>query len=428
MPDSKWMSLSKASLLAAVFAVASLHAQLPAKDPVRSWKTTDGREIVASIQTYDGEKVILREAGGLRHELPAGLIIPEDREALVAWRESQPVKLPDTVGVSGPSLEVEVVSEDEASGRFVYRTPHFEFTSEGRLMQSLLKDVTRNFEATYELLKVLPWGIDPAPESGDRFRALLVRTQSAYEEAGGPKNTSGVYYRSRQMFIIPFESLGIRPMGKSFSKSSDYNSDTLVHELTHQMMHAWLPLLPTWVVEGTAEYTNILPLRSGIFRLSAARSGLRDYLDQLKRNGGVPEPYPIDQLFWITGDEWLSLMAKDADEAQRLYFTSYLLVYFFMHLDGEGDGARFIRYFRTVGKTKREVEAYRSQVAAFRGPDGRVNWPANLPPPKKPEVLASDEARAAFEKSTLEILLDGRTSEQLFDEVRSAYRRYGLRL
>jgi hypothetical protein len=217
-------------------------------------------------------------------------------------------------------------------------------------------------------------------------------------------------------------------MGQSFSKSSDYNSDTLVHELTHQMMHAWLPLLPTWVVEGTAEYTNILPLRSGIFRLSTARSGLRDYLDQLKRTGGVPEPYPIDQLFWITGDEWLSLMAKDADEAQRLYFTSYLLVYFFMHLDGNGDGARFIRYFRTVGKTKREVEAYRSQVAAFRGADGRVNWPANLPPPKKPEVLASDEARAAFEKATLEILLDGRTSEQLFDEVRSAYRRYGLRL
>ena len=47
------------------------------------------------------------------------------------------------------------------------------------------------------------------------------------------------------------------------TKDADYKADTLVHELTHQMMHFWLPYLPNWVVEGTAEYTENLPLNAG---------------------------------------------------------------------------------------------------------------------------------------------------------------------
>ena len=38
--------------------------------------------------------------------------------------------------------------------------------------------------------------------------------------------------------------------------------------------------------------------------------------------------------------------------SHRLYFTSYLLVYYFMQLDGAGDSQRFVRYFREITEAR----------------------------------------------------------------------------
>lgn len=345
------------------------------------------------------------------------------------------VVLPDRAGVEGNKVNVTVIKENDAAGEFVYRTDHFEFTSEGKLTQTLLRDVARNFEATYELLRALPWAIDPKPEDGDRFHALLVRSRSRYEELSAPKNTGGVYFPGRKLFVIPFESLGIRPMGNSYTKNSDYTSDTLVHELTHQMMHAWLPILPQWVVEGTAEYTNSLPLKLGMFRVASSKSGLKDAIETLQKRGGVPDPYPLEELFWMNNEKWNAILASDPAQGRRLYFTSFLLVYFFMHLDKPGDGSPFVNYLRDVARQKSAVESYLAELSAFRKlpgveelPDGRMRYPSELKPPAPPDILTSREKRDAFEKSSLSLLLNGRSNAQLMDDVRTAYRRLGIRL
>lgn len=426
-------SLLCAAGLLALPAIPS-SAQLPRQEPVREW-TIDESTVRASIAGLDGETLELRLANGQRQEVALTALSDADRAAVEEWQDNRPVVMPETAGVDGP-VPVEVVSEEGDNGRYIYRTPHFEFLSEGKLTQALLRDVARNFEATYALMKALPWGIDPRPEEGDRFRALLVRSRTRYAEEGGPPNSGGVYFRSRGMFIVPFDSLGLRPVGNSFSKASDYTSDTLVHELTHQMMNAWLSILPIWVTEGTAEYAAYLPLRFGVFRVSSAKSAFRDYIDSLKRRqGGVPEAFPIEKLFWVTDEDWSATLAKNPAESRRLYFTSYLLVYYFMHLDGDGDGRLFVRYMREVGKVKREVERYRAAVAEFKKhpdvevlEDGRYRWPSSLTHPPKPDVLESDENRREFERRTLEILLDGRSTEALMDQIRAAYRRLGLRL
>ncbi len=422
------MCLSK--IKAAIFAVLALFvpvlcAQLPPQMIVREWKIGEEPDFRAGLVSFDGSTAILRPAAGAVREISLEDLGEEDRRFLEDWLDKQPVVIPDAVGVDGAKVPVEIVSEDDVSGRFVYRTPHFEFISEGKLTQVLLRDVARNFEATYELIKALPWGIDPRPENGDRFRAFLVRSRSRYEEEGAPKNSGGVYFRSRAMFIVPFESLGLKPQGNSFTKSADYTSETLVHELTHQMMNAWLAILPQWVVEGTAEYAGLMPLRLGTFRVSASKSGLRDYLDRLRRRGGVPEPYPLEKLFWVTNREWSDILAENPMMSQRLYFTSYLLVYFFMHLDGKGDGAQFVRYMREVGKTKREIETYRRALRTYE--ELNKSGQSNLPPPNRPAILDSEDLQVAFEKKTLGILLNGRTNEQLMDDIRSAYRRFGVR-
>jgi hypothetical protein len=420
--------------LALSLAVSSASAQFSVA-PEREWSPAGTAPIRASLVSFDGTSVVLRAPGGQRSTVPVASLADADRAYLEEWKLSQPATMPDSVAVDAAKLTVEVVREDESSGTYVYRTPHFEFTSEGRLTQNLLRDIARNFEATYELLKALPWGISPAPEDGDRFRALLVRTRSRYEKEGGMPNSGGVYMRSRSMFVVPFDSIGLREVGKSFAKSSDYRSDTLVHELTHQMMHAWLDLLPQWAVEGSAEYTNILPLKHGIFRVSSAKSGLKDYIDFLKPRGGVPDPYPLEKLLAISPEDWNRTLAANPEEARRMYFTSYLLVYYFMHLDGKGDGEGFVRYMREVGRKRQAVEDYEKAVEEFKKQpgvevraDGSYRWQGGLTHPAKPEFMASKEVFEQWQKSTLDLLLAGRSVDVLAAQIRSAYKRLGVKI
>lgn len=433
--------MRKTLLALAILAGFALRApaQLAAYDPPRSWKMADGKTFSASVLAFDGTTVSFRMPNGQKVQAPVAQLAAEEHTYLADWQKKQPIKvvMPEVVGVDSSTLAVEVVSEDERNGKFVYRTPHFEFESQGKFTQSLLREVARNFEATYELLKALPWGIEPRPPSGQYFRARLLRTKNAYYEAGAPQNSGGVYMGGEEIFLVPFESIGLKEVGKSYAKDDNFETHTLVHELTHQMMHFWLRMLPQWVVEGTAEYTAMLPLRTGKFRVSSAKTGLKDYLDFLKRyaEGGIPRPYPLEDLFTISNQKWNAILEGDPRMSSRLYFTSYLLVYYFMHLDGAGDGQLFVKYFREIGAERRKVEEYFAAVEAFKKlpgvevlPDGGYRWRGDLTPPVKPDVMASPEALEAFQKRTLGILLNGRSEAELMDQIRSAYKRLGIKL
>lgn len=432
-------TLIASPLMVAVCGLTAL-AQLPTPEPPRGWKTTEGQDFQATLLSYDGTTAVFRMPAGQRVQAPLAKLSTADQEYLAAWLKKQPIKvvLPDVIGVETAQVKAEIVSEDPVNEKYLYRTNHFEFESQGKLTQSLLREVGRNFEATFELLKVLPWGIEPRPAQGDYFRARLLRDKASYYAAGGPVNSGGVYKSRDKLFMVPFESIGVKTVGKSYAKDDDFDTSTMVHELTHQMMHYWLDLLPQWVVEGSAEYTGTLPLRSGKFRVSAAKNGLKDYFEFLKKRAldGVPEPYPLEPLFKITNEEWANAMSEDPRGAtRRLYFTSYLMVYYFMHLDGKGDAQRFVRYFREVGEARKAVETFGAEMAKFLKnpevtvyPDGRYQYPRSLQPPAPPASIATPEARAAFQQKTLDILLDGRTPDALMKEIRSAYAKLAIRL
>jgi hypothetical protein len=427
------------ALLICLLVSVSGYGQLPTPEPLRGWKTAEGQTFTASIVSFDGSNVIFRMPGGQRAQAPLAKLSSEDQSFVAEWQKRQPIKvvLPDVIGVETANIKAEVVSEDATAEKFVYRTQHFEFESQGKLGATLLREVARNFEATFELLRALPWGIDPKPASGTHFKARLLKDKSAYHAARGPPNSGGVYMSRTETFLVPFESIGVKLVGKSYAKDEDFDYSTIVHELTHQMMHYWLDLLPQWVVEGTAEYTGTLPLRTGKFRVSAAKNGLKDYTEFLKKRavGGIPEPFPLEKLFSVTNEEWNEILSGDPTVSRRLYFTSYLLVYYFMHLDGKGDAQRFVRYFREVGRARKSVEDYKVAMEAFfklpgveRLPGGRFRYPSDVTPPARPSEFANDEAQAAFQKKTLQIMLDGRNEAELMKQIRTAYSRLGIRL
>ncbi len=389
------------AMLAVVFTTHAAFAQLPKVEPPRAWTGVSGVAFTATLLNFDGTTAIFKMANGQQAKATAAQLSVPDQEHLAAWLKRQPIKftMPDVVAVDTAKITITTVSEDDKAEKYVYRTNHFEFQSPGKFNGSLMREISRTFEATYELLRALPWGIDPRPPSGTHFRAELFKTKEAYVAAGGPPNSGGVYKSATETFYVPFESIGIKEYGKGYSKDDDFNADTLVHELTHQMMHFWLPYLPNWVVEGTAEYTGNLPLKTGRFRVSAAKSALKDYTEFLKKRavGGMPEPYDLYKLFKITNEQWGDTLAEDPTLSRRMYFTSYLLVYYFMHLDGNGDGQRFIKFFR--------------EVDAMRKSGGRG--------------MRSD---AEYQTKILAILLDGRSEDELMKQIRSAYAKLGIRL
>jgi hypothetical protein len=426
-------------LLALLFTASLAFGQLPAVEPPRTWKTAEGQPFQASVVSYDGTNVLFRMVNGSRAQAPATRLSAEDQQYLVEWKKKQPIDttMPPQVGVETSQVATQVVSEDPAAEKFVYRTPHFEFESQGKFSQSLLRDVARDFEATYELLKALPWGIDPKPESEGLFHARLFKDMESYYAAGGMQNSGGMYSRRQKYFLVPFQSIGVKLVGKSYAKDENFETHTMVHELTHQMMNFWLQYLPQWVIEGTAEYTGTLPLHTGQFRLAAAKNGLRDYLAYLKTRtrDGVPEPYPLEELFSMTNEQWNKILENDPRASSRLYFTSFLLVYYFEHLDGKGDGQLFARYFREVGEVRKSGEAYQKAMEEFKKqpgvtvhPDGSFTYRSDMTLPKPPPELESPEALAAFQKKMLAILLDGRSEADLMKQIRSGYARLGIRL
>ncbi len=433
-------SPQRALLLPLLLLIVDAAAQLPTVEPARAWKTAEGKPFQATLQKVDGASAFFRMPTGQTAQAPLAKLSTEDQQYIAEWQKKQPIKftMPDKVGVDSSAIKTEVVSEDAAAEKFVYRTPHFEFESQGKFKPSLMTEVARDFEATYELLKALPWDIEPRPPSGNYFHARLLKDRAAYAAAGGPANSGGVYMSRTETFLVPFESIGVKAQGTSYVKSRDgFDSSTMVHELTHQMMHFWLDFLPQWMVEGTAEYTNVLPLSAGHFRVSGAKTGLKDYIDHLKKRavGGMPEPYPLEKLLKITNEEWMETLTREPAISHRLYFTSYLLVYYFMHLDGKGDGQRFIHYFREVQGARKEMEEYRKAMGEFfkmpgvkLNEDGSYTYPSNVPHPKKPDSIATPASQAEFQKKTLAILLDGRSEDELMKQIRSAYHGLGIKL
>jgi hypothetical protein len=415
---------------------------------LRVWTSKDGRQVKASLVSFDAVAVMLRLADGSDAKVPLEKLSPADQTYLRAQppgpaaqtSKAVPRKWPSAVEIQSSAIEVKLVSD--APRRFIYRSEGFEYTSQGKLLPSLMKEVARTFEATKKLVGELPWGVVCRPPEGlELYQAALFETRADYIQAGGPSNSSGVYMSGEKIFKIPFESLGIKRLGKSYTKDENYSSDTLVHEITHQMMHDYLPYMPKWAIEGSAEYVEMLPYKAGSFGVARHKEGLKDYLEAWRIRGRNPLLPKVSQLFRLKRKEW-DEAAMIADAQHALYQQSALLVYYFNHLDGDGSGSRWMKY---MDATKAEADswvvyekafkAYRTAMDEFfklpgvkKLEGGRFTYPSNL---KAPQPPAAPDGKAYDEETPfkhLDVLLDGRNDEQLQQEIITKFGKAGFRL
>jgi hypothetical protein len=401
----------------------------------RAWTDDTGRKVEAEYAGIQGDNVMLKLPEGDTVPFPLARLSAEDQAFVKAQSSesaSQPPVLvdpkrtpiekrtwPGKVEVSARAIEIKSVQESVVERKFVYQSEAFEFVSQAKLAGSVMREVARTFEATRALVEALPWGIVCLPPEGrPRFLAALYESRQDYIEAGGPENSGGVYSSRDKIFKIPFPSLGLEKRGQTYFKNDGYSNTTLVHEITHQLMDEYLRFLPMWVIEGTAEYTGMLPFNAGTFRADSHKNAMKEQVTQWERQGFQADLGNLETHMTMSRDQWMKTSGTPASMSV-LYHRSQLLVYFFSHLDGDMKGTRFIRYMDAVHGDVAAVRAFFADPRVKRLEDGRFSYPRELTPPAMGE-------EAVFKH--LPILLGERSYEKIAKEILERYKGIGIKV
>ena len=297
-----WFALR---IAACVATVATIIAAQPGRNPevsAREWRHTDGRTITAALLGVERGSAVLRMAGNQRTEVPLSNLSESDRQWIETWKRDRtpeealpPVNWPRVVTRPLPSIEGPVIEGTD----FIFRTPHYQFVGDAELSIAAVQDFATVAEATWSLLRTWPLR---APDTGSTpLTARIYRDRDAYERAGGPPDSAGVFtgrFGRRGVLLVPFESIGIEAFQGHFTKSAAYRPRVLVHEMTHQIYAPVIRFLPLWLNEGLAEYVALIPYQNGTFRLDrdSMRHALAQRLaDYKRRDPGSHGPFASSQ-------------------------------------------------------------------------------------------------------------------------------------
>jgi len=208
---------------------------------------------------------------------------------------------------------------------------------------------------------------------------------------------------------------------KTWFKNPAYNNETIVHEVTHQMMDEFLPFLPLWIIEGTAEYTSMIPFHNGAFACNAHERGIREYVKnyQTLTRSSLLDTGSLTELLSLRAQEWHARGEGNRDQV-RLYFKSCLLVYFFCHLDGDGHGTPFLQYLDQIREARDAWTAFYCNPEVHRNADGTVSYPASLslPTQSRSEVTGINLTN---------ILLANRGETEFKKQFLDSFRKIGIR-
>ncbi len=367
------MKLSNHWCLAAA-ALLSVFAQAQTTAPaMRSWTSTDGRKIDALFVALEGEGVKIRMANGSTFTIPLVRLAAADQAFAKGLAAPSPTAATSTSGAPVASTswprtvsledrpEVTVVKEDTETKQFIYRSPHYEFQCDSKLGSNVVREFGRIFESTWLLNCMLPLDLKPTPEKlREIFLARLFTNKEDYMTEGGVVGSAGVYMSGKKALMVPLSSLGVKMLGSrvSLENNNDDDNATPIHEITHQMMNHWLGVLPTWYIEGSAEYVEMLDYnRNGRFSLAGLNRQLKGYTQNMNYAGGGKSYTMIDleELMNIEGGRWAAALGKGG-AAQENYGSAGLLTYYFYHLDGKGDAVNVIAYLREVQNAKSAAE------------------------------------------------------------------------
>ncbi|MDF1814247.1 MAG: hypothetical protein P1V20_18730 [Verrucomicrobiales bacterium] len=330
----------------------------------KEWKTKTGAVVHGDFVSSEEGVLIIKSIEGREVKIRRNSLIEADRKFLVLLENTL-----SEVGVQAWPRKIPNRSEVRLKGGpRTFRTEHFQIVSGGadRVTVASLATI---MEDTLEAISAIPTGLElkpPAPSTYFQARFMdRVSFDREFSKVGmhlviPSQQVKGAYIAAKRELWLPVgtENIGV-----------DALSPTMIHEVCHQTMHEWLPLVPVWFLEGFAEYMASVPYEYRTFRFDKSEQGLRKALASRYRMApssvNVIHPLKLIHL----GNQW----QNTTDE----YASALILVYYLIHLDGSGNGDSFKEFVAEVANSKDDArgmigdlqsiaDTYNSRVNTYR--------------------------------------------------------------
>ncbi|WAC19397.1 SHD1 domain-containing protein [Luteolibacter sp. SL250] len=386
-------------LLISLLAIASAVAAEP-----RTWTDSLNRKIEASLVRVDGDNVLLKLKDGREVPYPLAKLSQADRDFVASVPVEKPENMPeggtsDDLEVAGKVLnfsapwperitftedpEITTVEESPTEKRFIYESANYRYVCDVRLSKMVVKGFAVMFEATNLYCATVPLALNGGKSAKGKHEILLFENKEDYVKAGGPPSSAGVFIGGKNIVMVPLESLGVRPVGSGYMLDRDKSNKTLPHELVHQLTPRpyYSGGARGWFTEGIAEYISVTPYRAGSYNV---RNNFRDLVQYATGYGedGRGGRALGTEITLPSLKKWMLMPYEDfvgnPSTTQINYGCAMLITTYFIHLDGKGDGARLKAFLKALREGKEEEEA-------------------------------------------LAVLLDGRTFEQLEQDIKKAW-------
>lgn len=341
----------------------------------RTWLDANNRELTAEFLYFEDGLVGLKLANGREAVVGIETLSETDQNyvfenSLIKSVEFQPAKMPEQTQLKIEDMQVQ-------GGPSIFETRWFRFENQELTTKEFVHDAAQVFEATRLAIESLPLGLVTKPPKGlTKFKARFV-TRAEFDQfisstpgLSSPDKIAGIYDPKAKSILVPYDQLGVKKVdGRiALDRTKDRAPSTLVHEITHQLMHDRLPLIPIWLSEGLAEYMASIPYTEGSFDFKHSVSGLKNRLKHRYGSLVVTVP-PLEELLNRSQNDWRG----HTDE----YAASLVYTYYFMHLDQpEAPGSPLAAYLflldrateethTLIGEYNSEVHTYNQRVVAY---------------------------------------------------------------
>lgn len=324
---------------------------------------------------------------------------------------------PSVVSISA-RLDVKTMREADMS--YIYESDHYRFVSTARLQRSLLNKLALLLETNYEFCKQIPLNfVTPRLKEEDKpkLEIFIYEKNAQYLASGGAAGLGACYNPDRKVVMTTLKHLGVRVVGSGYTLDNSDAHRELTNEVVHQLADPEWEKLP-WLWEGLASYIRSVPYRTGKMVTSSMKSPIVDMVtdppkrverseydnseltarERLEKVAEEFEEETIESIIrfepgYGLGDKFVCPALEDlmnynafrfdadlADKNRRgkvHYGAATLLVYYLLHVDGDGQGLYFKKMLfalqegktgegamklllagRTFSRLQRDFEAY----------------------------------------------------------------------
>lgn len=311
----------------------------------REWQLQDGEAIEADFFFRDDAETWFKDQSGKLYVIESSRLRRQDLDFI----ERIESYLSGAGSVAWPRKVLPRGGFRLTGGPETYRSNHFQVFA-ASAEKPFVEDTTRILEDALAMMGSLPLPLDVAPPQPLKHFTVRILNRPQFEKEFGasvknlyPEKVKGAYMAKPRELWLPLDA----------SPAPDFTS-TLVHEIAHQSMHDWLPLLPLWFIEGFAEYLAAIPYQNRIFRFDESENGLRDVLQARYGSPPLVIAHPARQL---STENW--------ENRSNDYLSALFLVFYLAEYDHDGKGSGLRAYLEEIEKARLTTDTWFSEIQAM---------------------------------------------------------------